>query len=223
MIKKKIAVVVPVFNEEIRMGAVLSDLKKLKLPVYVVDDGSGDDSYGLAQKYKVNVLRHKTNEGKGAAMRTGANKAFADGAKAVIFMDGDGQHKASDLHYFIDALNVGGYEVVFGSRNLSLGVPFFRYLGNKLASVLINMMFGIYVSDLICGYRAMTNRAYDNIRWRSDRYGVETEMVVLTGKNGLRYCEVPVEVVYFDVFKGVTWVDSVKILGDVLKWKFGKV
>ncbi len=185
--KNKIAIVVPAFNEEKRLGSVLSDLKKAKLPIYVVDDGSTDKTYSLAKKYGVNVTKLPQNSGKGAAMKIGAKLAFADGAGAVVYMDADGQHKVADLHYFVDALNIGEFDVVFGSRNLSLGVPFVRYVGNKAASILINMMFGIYVSDLICGYRALTKKAFEKVKWESDGYGVETEMVILAGLKKLKY------------------------------------
>ncbi|OGM22842.1 hypothetical protein A2961_01605 [Candidatus Woesebacteria bacterium RIFCSPLOWO2_01_FULL_39_21] len=217
----KITVVIAAFNEEKRLGAILGDLKAEKAikEVIVVDDGSKDETSKVSKRYKARLIRVKNNTGKGNAMKLGATMAFDSGANAVIFMDGDGQHKTRDLHYFVDALTIGGFDVVFGSRNLSLGVPLFRYLGNKFASVLINLLFGIYVSDLICGFRAINKRGFNKLNWESKGYGVETEMVILTGIRKLKHCEVPVEVAYYDSFKGVTFFDALVILKDVLKWK----
>ena len=166
------------------------------------------------------ILTHRVNLGKGAAMKTGAEAAFAFGADGVIFMDSDGQHKVSDLPKFVEALKK--YDVVLGSRTLSHGVPLVRFLGNKFASMLIASLFGIYVSDLVCGYRAITKDAYEKVAWESSGYAVETEMVIKTAKYGLKYCEVPVETVYLDNVKGVTILDAFNILLDVFRWRLTK-
>jgi glycosyltransferase involved in cell wall biosynthesis len=214
-----ITVVVPAYNEEERIGEVLKDLKQSGQPVIVVDDGSSDKTREVARKHKVTTLHHSVNLGKGAAMKTGAEAAFRQGADAVIFMDSDGQHKAEDLPHFIDALEKDKFDVVFGSRNLSHGVPFVRYMGNKMASLLVSFLFGIYVSDLICGFRGLSKRAFKKLSWESTGYAVETEMVIKTGKYGLKHCEVPVETVYLDNVKGVTILDAFNIFFDVIRWK----
>jgi glycosyltransferase involved in cell wall biosynthesis len=215
----KIFVVVPAYNEAKRIGEVLSGLEKTKLPVVVVDDGSSDRTFEIAKKYKVTALRHKINLGKGSAMKTGAEAAFSIGAEAVIFMDSDGQHKVEDLPKFTKALKTGKHDIVFGSRNLDLGVPLERYLGNKFASVLVNVLFGIYVSDLVSGYRAITKKAFYKLNWESTGYGVETEIVVRCGKLGLTHCEVPVATLYYDKFKGVSVIDAIGIFFDVFRWR----
>ncbi len=214
-----ITVVVPAHNEEDRIGEVLKDLKKTKLSVIVVDDGSTDRTYQVAKRHKTIVLRHKVNLGKGAAMKTGCEAAFSMGAGAVILMDSDGQHKVEDLSHFIDALEKDKFDVVFGSRNLSHGVPLVRYMGNKMASLLVSLLFGIYVSDLICGFRGLSKKAFEKLSWESTGYGVETEMAIRTAKSGLKHCEVPVQTVYYDEVKGVTILDAFNIFFDVIRWR----
>lgn len=223
----RIFIVVPAYNEAKRVGKVLSDLAKTKLPVVVVDDGSTDTTPHVLSRIthhssRITRLSHRVNLGKGAAMKTGAQAAFALGADAVIFMDSDGQHKVEDLPNFVKALNTGDFDVVFGSRNLNMGVPIDRYLGNKLASLLIARLFRIYVSDLVCGYRAITKRAFYKLDWESTGYGVETEMVVKCGKLGLKHCEVPVATVYYDKFKGVSVLDAIGIFFEVFRWRITK-
>ena len=221
----KIFVVIPLFNEEKHIAGVLKGLLPYKLPVVVVDDGSTDNSklkvHGSRSEGLI-LLEHKINLGKGAAMKTGADYAFSHGADAVVFVDADGQHETRDLAKFIDKLGSGNYDVVFGSRNFGYGVPLVRYIGNKFASVIIASLFGIYVSDVICGYRGITRKAYEKIKWESSGYGVETEMAIKTGRGKLAFCEVPVETIYHDKTKGVTILDAFGILGDVLKWKLSK-
>ena len=220
---KKLSIVVSAFNEGPNIKNVLVILQKLPYEVIVVDDGSTDATYEIASKLKVKsrklkVLRHKINLGKGAAMKTGVKYAFSEGVDAVIFMDADGQHKASDLQKFVKALE-GGYEIVFGSRNMTYGVPLVRFLGNKLGSIFVNLLFGIYVSDIGCGFRGITKDAYKKIKWDSSGYAVETEMVVRTAKEKLKYCEVPVETLYFDKYKGMTIIDAFSIFLDVIRLK----
>jgi len=214
----KIFIIVPAFNEAKRIGKVLHDLKKVNLPVIVVDDGSKDKTYQVAQRYGFNVLRHSINLGKGAAMKTGAIAAFSLGADAVIFIDSDGQHKVSDLPKFIKVLQSGKFDVVFGVRDM-LKVPFIRRVGNSIASLLVWSFFNIRVLDLLCRYRAITKKAFGKIEWYSDGYSVETEMVALTGKNSLKHCEIPVSTVYYDKFKGLTPLEGVGIIADVIKWR----
>ncbi len=215
----KITIVIPAFNEEKKIGEVLKDLKKTKLPVIVIDDGSKDKTFEIAKNLGVIALRHRINLGKGAALKTGCEAAFSMGAEAVILMDSDGQHKVEDLSHFIDALEKDKFDVVFGSRNLSHGVPLVRYMGNKAASVLISFLFGIYISDLICGYKGLTKKAYKKFNWESAGYAIETEMAIKTGKYGLKYCEVPIQTVYYDEVKGVTILDAFNIFFDVIRWR----
>ena len=161
----KIYIVIPVYNEESKVIGVLKEISKTKYPIVVIDDGSTDGSQKKIREAKlknVTLLGHKINLGKGAVLKTGSDYAFNKGADAVIYMDSDGQHKVSDLNKFVEKLETGKFDIVFGSRNLNFGVPLDRYMGNKLASVLVGFMFGIYVSDLICGFRGLTQKLNPN-------------------------------------------------------------
>ncbi|MGA3291907.1 MAG: glycosyltransferase family 2 protein [Candidatus Microgenomates bacterium] len=218
----KIFIVISLFNEEKHILKVVKDFSFYKLPVIIVDDGSTDNSRSKiidSGLKNVTFLTHKVNLGKGAAMKTGAEYAFSHGADAVVFVDADGQHSANDLPKFIKALESGKYDVVFGSRNFSFGVPMVRFLGNKIASVVLSILFGIYISDVLCGFKALTKKAYKSVRWDSIGYGVETEMVARTGMAKLPFCEVPVELIYHDKVKGVTILDAFGVFGEIIKWK----
>jgi glycosyltransferase involved in cell wall biosynthesis len=218
MKKHRIYTVIPAYNESDRVVDVVEDVKKYGYQVIVVDDGSTDDTYKKAEKLGVRVFRHGINLGKGAALKTGVEAAFNEGADAVILMDSDGQHKAKDLNKFAEELN-SGYDVVFGSRNMEHGVPLVRYLGNKAVSVLVSVLFNVYVSDIPCGFKAFTKRAYKKIKWESTGYGVETEIVIRTGVSKLSRCEVPIATVYYDKYKGFTILDAVNVMLDIFRWR----
>ena len=74
----------------------------------------------------------------------------------------------------------------------------------------------------ICAIKvfAFTKKAYKKVVWESNGYGVETEIVVKTGKNKLKYDEVPIEAKYLDKYKGASILDAISILPSILKWKF---
>ncbi len=220
----KIAVVLPMFNEEKRINDVLETLSRIPLPIILVNDGSSDKTLGVIAKQvksdnKITLISHRINLGKGSAMRTGAEAAFSKGFEAVIFMDADGQHNSLDLVKFVEKLNTGKYDVVLGSRNLHHGVPLIRFLGNKIASVLISVLFGIYVSDILSGFRAVTKSGFKKLKLESTGYGVETEMIVKIAKYNLKNCEISVETIYHDKNKGVTILDAMGILFDVFRWR----
>jgi len=218
-----ISIVVPFYNEKKHISKVVEDVLGCKLPIVLVDDGSTDTSSSYLKKYKggnVTLLTHRVNLGKGAAMKTGADYAFSKGADAVIFMDGDEQHSPKDLEKFRGVLEEKKYDAVFGTRNYNYGVPLIRFLGNKFTSILIAVLFGIYVSDVLCGFKALTKKAYKAVRWDSTGYGVETEMVARIAKMKMLFHEIPVETLYHDKVKGVTVLDAFGIMFEIIKWRF---
>ncbi len=221
-----IQIVMPGVNEEKRILKVLTQLDTLGYKTIFVEDGSSDNTKSIILKANfknVKLLEHKINLGKGAALKTGCEYAFSHGADAVILMDSDGQHSVNDLPRFVEKLETLKYDVVFGSRNLGLGMPFIRFAGNKIASVIVNLLFHIYVSDLVSGYRALTKNAYEKAKWAHSAppgYGVETEMIIRIKKANLNYCEIPVETIYFDNYKGVSILDAFGVLANLIYWKF---
>ena len=217
----KIYIVIPAYNEAERIYSVLKQVFKYQDAVIVVDDGSNDQTTKIAGGLGAVVIRHETNLGAGAAKKTGAEAAWAMDADAVVMLDADGQHDPRHIPEFVEKLE-DGCDIVFGSRNLGFNVPLVRYLGNKIGAVLINLLFGIYRGDLLCGYLGFTKEAYKKVKWESSRYGVEAEVVARTGKNKLKYAEVPIETVYLDKYKGATILDALVILPSVLKWKLTK-
>lgn len=215
----KIYIVLPYYNEKKHIQGLIAGLLKQKFPVVVVDDGSSDNGVDASTASNVTIIKHRVNLGKGSAMKTGAEYAFAQGADAVIFMDSDGQHSLEDIKAFVSKLNTKKFDIIFGSRHLKKGVPMVRYFGKKLASVVVKVLFNVKISDPICGFRALTKNGYNKVRWNSTGYGVEVEMVARVGKYKVSYSEVPVKTIYHDHVKGVTMLDAFGILGEVVKWR----
>jgi glycosyltransferase involved in cell wall biosynthesis len=220
MKRSDIYLVIPAYNEQTKLPRVISGVEKVfdLKKVIVVDDGSTPPLRLKADKYT--LLRHDQNRGKGAAMHTGADAAFESGAKAVIFMDADGQHDPQELPEFVDKLT-DGFDVVFGARMMPINTPLIRFMGNKFSSMYVSLIFGIYLSDILSGYRGLTQKAYKLMYWVSDGYSVETEMVARLARNKykLKYAEFPILGIYLDANKGMSLTDAFKVLWDSLVWK----
>lgn len=212
-------VVIPGYNESKYISAVLKEVRRYTEKIVVVDDGSQDTMAKLASKQTAHVLQHPVNMGKGAALKTGCDYAFFhQQAESVIVMDSDGQHNPSELQLFQAQLTAGN-QVVFGVRPREKGMPWIKRLSNALASILIWMLFGKYLPDIPCGYKAFTKKAYKSLRWTSTGYHVEMEIAARVAVSNLKSCGVQVELIYLDPGKGMTIADVLDMLGHVLVWR----
>lgn len=217
----KIAVVLPGFNEEKYIGQVLRGVRDVADHVIYVDDGSSDKSTTIARRLIDHVVVHETNLGKGAAMKTGCEYAFrALHADAVVFMDADNQHDPKELPRFFHYLKQDN-QVIFGVRKFSSTMPLMRLLGNKSASILLNILFGAYIPDIPSGFKAMTKSAYEKLHWKSKGYEVETEIAARVAQKKIPYHVVEIEAIYHDKEKGMTVIDAMHIAKSLIQWKFG--
>ncbi|GAB4028114.1 MAG: glycosyltransferase family 2 protein [Candidatus Microgenomates bacterium] len=214
----KTYIVIPAYNEAKYLGRFLEKLKQVTKNIIVVDDGSRDKTTALGKTHGVTVLTHMTNLGKGAALKTGCEYAFKKlGADAVIIMDGDDQHDPADITQFKAALK-NEAEIVLGVRALDSSMPLSRLLGNKLMSVLVNLLFGRYIADIPSGFKAMTKKAYRQLQWHSSGYEVETELAVRIAKSQLNYVEVPISTIYHGKEYGFNLLDAFAILIKIPFW-----
>lgn len=225
MVKRKLSnkiwIIIPAHNEAGNIASVIDRVKKQSKNIVVVDDGSGDDTFDLANKYGVKVIRHTVNFGKGAALKTGCDFAFDHlGATHVVLMDADGQHDPLDLPELMLGVNEG-YDVVLGTRSLNFtaGMPPIRIIGNTSLSVVMKLLFGKYVPDILCGYKIISKRAYPQLRWWSRGYEVEAEMVARLIKHNLRYTIRNVKTVYLSFDRGMTLLDAISLYARVISWR----
>lgn len=227
-VSRRIAVVVPARNEADRLCPVLTsipinvdgfaDVMKI-----VVDDGSEDATGQVATAGGASVVQHMISLGKGAALRTGCDIALERGCDVVTVMDADGQHRADDIPAVVRPLTEGRADLVLTYRSFTGEMPHAMRLGNWSLSSAFKVLFGTHIRDTQCGMRAFTNEAYRRLRWRSNDYSVETEMLIRAACARLRIVEVPIETVYHDRYKGTTVADGVRILTNMLRWRVADV
>ncbi|MBI4438426.1 glycosyltransferase family 2 protein [Candidatus Woesearchaeota archaeon] len=215
----KLYAIIPAYNEERHIQEVAERAKKQlsNESIIVVDDGSKDKTYEHAKQTGITAIRHVTNLGKGAALKTGAEYAISKGADALIFIDSDLQHMPEDIPSFAKA--IGTTDIAFGYREPNSQMPAVLKFGNWFIGKAIKTLFGMNIKDTQCGYRAMTAQAYRQIKWTSPDYSVESEMIALAGKHKLKYAQVPIETIYIDKYKGTTVMDGISIVMKMLWWK----
>jgi len=219
MKKNKYYVVVPVYNEEANIVRCLNSIKKCHSDIIVVDDGSSDGTGEKLSQYKdIHVLTLKHNVGKGMAMKEGIKIAWKLGGKGVIFLDGDNQHNPGHIEEFVKLLN-RGKDIVIGVRLLRTDIPIHRKLGNNVMSFLMRKIFSVSIPDMLCGFRAFSRKGYKQIEWDSHGYGVETEVLTIIGRKGLKYSTVTVDTIYHDKYKGFSIVDGIKIILKLPYWR----
>ncbi|MBN1275008.1 glycosyltransferase family 2 protein [Candidatus Woesearchaeota archaeon] len=215
--RKGVAVVIPAKDEEAHIAGVVQRTIKQGFTPVVVDDGSDDRTEELAEKAGAITLRHVVNLGKGAGAKTGCDWAVKQGAEAVVLMDADGQHRPEDIKRLLAALR--GVDIVFGYRKRDKRMPSLMRFGNWLLNAASEAVNGIALKDTQSGFRAMTASTYKKVRWQSNDYGMESEMIAKAAKKRLKYRQIPIDTIYHDKFKGTTVFDGVKITIRLLKWK----
>ncbi|MFW6231141.1 MAG: glycosyltransferase family 2 protein [Nanoarchaeota archaeon] len=211
-------VVLPGHNEEGNLAPVLKRIKRYTKNIVFVDDGSTDDTYQVALDSGVTVLRHITNLGKGAALKTGCDHAVKTGAERIVVMDSDGQHDPDELHLFVEKLEAGR-DVVVGCRKWNNDMPFVMKLGNFGLHKISSLFFAVDIPDTQSGYRAFTAQAYDKIRWDATDYAMESEMIARIHKHHLDYATIRIKTIYHDDYKGTTVLNGIKIATNMLLWK----
>lgn len=151
-------VVIPARNEADRLGTLLAELRR-QLPlaeVLVVDDGSTDDTAGVAREAGAAVVSHPYSLGNGAAIKTGARHAQGS---VIVFMDGDGQHDPADIPRLLAKLDEG-YDMVVGARQADTHGSLHRRLANQFYNRLASWMTGYPILDLTSGFRAVRARHF---------------------------------------------------------------
>lgn len=151
---RDIAVVIPALNEALRIRGVVEGALAQCTRVIVVDDGSDDDTVARLADLPITLLRHPRRMGKGASLRDGFHEALRTGARAVLTMDGDGQHQASDIPRMIDAANHHPGHIVIGARLRKRSQqPVHRRLANEFGDWGIAWGTGYQVADSQSGQR----------------------------------------------------------------------
>jgi len=200
--RTSVLAVIPAYNEQGRIAAVVRGMLALGLPVLVVDDGSRDATAAEALAAGAIVFT-QPNGGKGRAILSGSRWAVNHGYAAVLLLDGDGQHAPHEALPLIAAWRQGA-DLVIGSRTrCTLQQPLHRRFLNRMSSLLVTLAAGQRVLDSQSGFRCCDPRLLLRLPFSGCRYDLETEMCVLAARAGQRIFETPITAIYNDKKSGV--------------------
>lgn len=194
----KICVVIPCYNVAYALDDILAQLRLDPVDVVVVDDGSTDATSETALTHKVKVIKNNHNLGKGASLRRGFAYALSQGYEAVITMDGDGQHLPSDIKCFLKAeSSTPEADMIIGSRMAHpMGMPWLRRLTNIVMSGLISRMCGQNIPDTQNGFRLIRSRLLGRLELHSNKFEIETEIILKAAAYGVKITSIPIASVY---------------------------
>ncbi len=220
----KTIAVIPAYNEETKIGGVVSATLPFVSEVIVVDDGSSDNTETIARASGARVVRHIVNRGLGGALGTGIRVA-TDSGDIVVTLDADGQHDSTEIPNLIAPIEQGFADVVLGSRMLNpLGMPYSRQIAQHIGNIVTLIACGAWVSDSQSGFRAFSSDAAKRLNIISNRMEVSSEIVGAIHREGLRLAEVPIRVIYTDysLAKGQSFKVGLKTMYKLFLRRLGK-
>ncbi len=206
---EEVCIIIPAYNEAKVIGGVLEALRPFGYAVVVVNDGSTDNTREVLARYKwVDAISFSCNEGKGVAIKEALGYAKEKGFKWALLMDADGQHSIEDIPAFFRATNskVG---MVCGSRlrNPS-GMPIVRLFINRLMSLIISGYVGQWIPDTQCGFRLLRLEAINPQDLTSDKYEVETDIILRVRESDWEIVSVGIKSVYHE--HAVSYINPVR-------------
>ena len=223
----RLAVIFPAFNEGKMLASTISGVRKtlashqhITADLIVVDDGSTDQTYALAQTWADVTLHHRLNRGLGGALSTGITYVKRQGIyDALITFDSDGQHNPNDIVRAVALLQKGS-NVVIGSRflNPSQRFPKWRKYILMFSNLITYLLFQVKTTDSQSGFRALDQAAFSAITLSTNRMEVSSEVFAEIKRHELKLVEMPITIAYtpYSLAKGQSNLNSFSILVKLL-------
>jgi glycosyltransferase involved in cell wall biosynthesis len=213
--RTNVAAVIPAYHEADHVRGVAERTRAQLDHVAVIDDGSTDATADRARAGGAEVLVHPQNLGKGEAIKTGLRHWLGyPEIEFIVLLDADGQHLPEEIGRFLAAATAATEAGLFiGTRMNDLReMPFVRRKVNRYMSRRISRLCRQDVPDTQCGYRMIHRSLAPHLLDGTSRFEYETEMLIITSRNGFRIASVPISTIYSDE------VSSIHPVRDTLRF-----
>ena len=195
----KLIIQIPCLNEAEVLPATLAKLPRSLPGVDVIeylfiDDGSSDDTSGVARRWGVHhIVRHRRNRGLAEAFRSGIDKCLAEGADIIVNTDADGQYAGEDIATIVAPVVAGEADICVGDRSVADNEHFgpFKRLLQRLGSYVVRTLSATDITDAVSGFRAISRDAAQRINITTD-FSYTTDMLIQAGRKRLAITSVPV-------------------------------
>jgi len=234
----KLSVLVPVYNEERTLDEIVRRVSAINIPkeIILVDDGSKDRSREVLTRLheenrrggdplnEIKIIFQPENQGKGAALKSAIAHATGD---VLLIQDADLEYDPKDYPNLLQPIQDGVADVVYGTRFAGGGAHrvlfFWHSMGNRILTLLSNMLTNLNLSDMEVGYKVFRAEALKGIELQSKRFGFEPEITVKLAKKGCRFYEVPIAYHGRTYLEGkkITWKDGLAALYYMIRFRFG--
>ena len=223
--KRLLSVMMPVYNEERTLELMLSHV--LSRPevgeVIAVDDGSTDDTWSIlsriaARDARLRPIKQDVNRGKGAALRRAVGELRMPFA---LVQDADLEYDPRDYPQLLEPLVEGRADVVYGTRGFAgqTAFNFWFVIGNKVVTLVTNVLFDCYISDMETGYKVLRSDLWRRLNLKGTRFDIEPDITARTLRLGYRIHEVPIHYYARSRAEGkkLTWLDGVRAIGALVR------
>jgi len=227
--KKKLSIIIPVYNEKNTIEKLLNKIHKLadikKKEIIVVDDASYDGSANILRKNKnkiTKLIHHKKNMGKGSAIRSGIKLATGS---VILIQDADLEYNPNDYKVLLQPFIETDADVVYGTRfkggKYSRLHFFWHYLANKILTTITNIVTNLNMSDMETGYKLFRSEVIKGINLKENSFGIEPEITIKLAKKRCIFYEVPIS--YngrsYEEGKKITMLDAFRAIYCIFKYK----
>lgn len=199
-------VVIPTYNNAGTIAQVISDVDGYSDNIMVVNDGSTDNTSRILSSFSnIRVLSYEKNRGKGYALKLALETAAKTGFDYAITIDADGQHSADDIPAFIDRIEQVPNSLLIGARNLTAdNMPSKNTFANKFSNFWYKVETGRTLIDTQSGFRLYPLRKLSDMRFITQRYEFEVEIIVRAAWKGINVENIPVKVYYAPIEERVS-------------------
>ena len=189
----KTCVLIPAYNAQWTLGAVLEKMEPLKVDTLVVDDGSSDETGRVASEHGAQLLKHSQNLGKGAALRTGFEFILRKDYRVVITLDADGQHDPAEIPSLLDVFQSVMPDILIASRASKFDqMTFLRRFWNRLGVKAVARLCHSDITDSQSGFRLIRTGVLREINLSTSRFETELELLIKACKKGFSVLSVPI-------------------------------